>query len=110
MMQSSAPAPTGTAATTHGRRTKVRLVVLALISFATLLNYLDRAVMGVAAPAMTDELALSPVTMGVIFSAFSWTYAFAQLPGGMVLDRLGTRLTYGLSLACWSAFTLAHGL
>jgi ACS family D-galactonate transporter-like MFS transporter len=92
------------------RRTRVRLIVLALISFATLLNYLDRAVMGVAAPAMTAELAISPVTMGLIFSAFSWTYAFAQVPGGMVLDRLGTRLTYALSLAFWSAFTLLHGL
>ena len=92
------------------RRTRVRLVVLGLISFATLLNYLDRAVMGVAAPAMTAELLLSPVTMGLIFSAFSWTYAFAQIPGGMLLDRLGTRLTYALSLAFWSFFTLVHGL
>jgi ACS family D-galactonate transporter-like MFS transporter len=91
-------------------RTRVRLIVLGLISFATLLNYLDRAVMGVAAPAMTHELALSPAMLGLVFSAFSWTYAFAQVPGGMVLDRLGTRLTYTLSLAFWSAFTLAHGL
>lgn len=92
------------------RRSNARLVVLALISFATLLNYLDRAVMGVAAPAMTSELGISPVVMGLIFSAFSWTYAFAQIPGGMVLDKLGTRLTYGISLAAWSLITLLHGL
>ncbi|MDB5671392.1 MAG: transporter, family, D-galactonate transporter [Alphaproteobacteria bacterium] len=108
-MDSIAPA-SDAAASAGARRTKVRLIILALISFATLLNYLDRAVMGVAAPAMTGELHLSPVTMGIIFSAFSWTYAFAQIPGGMLLDRLGTRLTYGLSLAFWSIFTLLHGL
>jgi ACS family D-galactonate transporter-like MFS transporter len=93
-----------------GRRSSARLVVLALISFATLLNYLDRAVMGVAAPAMTAEIHISPVVMGLIFSAFSWTYAVAQIPGGMVLDKLGTRLTYTLSLAGWSLITLLHGL
>ncbi len=87
----------------------MRFGILALISCATLLNYLDRAVMGVAAPAITHELHLSPIAMGVIFSAFSWTYAFAQIPGGMALDRLGTRLTYGISLAGWSLFTLLHG-
>jgi ACS family D-galactonate transporter-like MFS transporter len=88
----------------------VRIGVLALISFATMLNYLDRAVMGVAAPAMTEELSISPAMLGLLFSAFSWTYAFAQIPGGLVLDRLGTRLTYSLSLGLWSLFTLLHGL
>ena len=89
--------------------TRVRLLILMLITFATVLNYLDRAVMGVAAPAMTKELRISPAMMGIIFSAFSWTYAIAQVPGGMMLDRLGTRITYALSLGVWSMFTLLHG-
>jgi ACS family D-galactonate transporter-like MFS transporter len=99
-----------TAPASPARRSNARLVVLALISVATLLNYLDRAVMGVAAPSMSRELGLSPAVMGVILSAFSWTYALAQIPGGMLLDRLGTRLTYALSLASWSFFTLLHGV
>ena len=90
--------------------TKVRLLILTLITLATVLNYLDRAVMGVAAPAMTKELRISPAMMGIIFSAFSWTYAIAQVPGGMMLDRLGTRITYALSLGIWSMFTLLHGI
>ena len=94
----------------HVDRTSVRLRVLALIAFATTLNYVDRAVMGVAAPAVADELAISPAVMGLLFSAFSWTYAAAQIPGGLLLDRLGTRVTYALSLGLWSFFTLAHGL
>jgi ACS family D-galactonate transporter-like MFS transporter len=96
--------------TANATRTRVRLGVLALISLATMLNYLDRAVMGVAAPAVTAELTISPEVMGLLFSAFSWTYALAQVPGGVVLDRLGTRITYGLSLGFWSLFTLLHGL
>ena len=93
-----------------GRATKSRFFILALICIATALNYADRAILGVAAPALTDELAISPAVMGVVFSAFSWTYAAAQVPGGIMLDRLGTRLTYTLSLILWSAFTLLHGL
>jgi ACS family D-galactonate transporter-like MFS transporter len=89
---------------------KARLGVLALISIATLINYLDRAVMGVAAPSMTGELKISPEMMGLIFSAFSWTYAAAQIPGGILLDRFGTRVTYGVSLILWSVATLLQGL
>ncbi|MDE1917682.1 MAG: MFS transporter [Sphingomonadales bacterium] len=89
--------------------TRKRLMILALISTATLINYLDRSVMGVAKPDLVRELHIDPVVMGLIFSAFSWTYALAQIPGGYLLDRLGTRLTYGLSLALWSAMTALHG-
>lgn len=92
------------------RPTTKRLTVLALISTATLINYLDRSVMGVAKPELVKELHISPEVMGLIFSAFSWTYALAQIPGGYVLDRLGTRLTYALSLGLWSAMTALHGL
>lgn len=44
--------------------------------------------------------------MGIIFSAFAWTYALAQIPGGMFLDRFGNKLTYALSIFFWSLFTL----
>ena len=65
-------------------RTKARFAVLALISVGTMINYLDRAVLGVAAPSMTRELGLDAVVMGIVFSAFSWTYAAAQIPGRRV--------------------------
>jgi ACS family D-galactonate transporter-like MFS transporter len=90
--------------------TRVRFGVLALITIATMLNYVDRSVMGVAQPSLVSELAIGPEVMGLIFSAFSWTYAFAQIPGGLVLDKIGVRLTYGLSLGLWSLATMLHGL
>ena len=41
--------------------------------------------------------------MGLVFSAFSWSYALLQIPGGIFLDRFGTRLTYFIAVVCWSA-------
>lgn len=91
------------------KASRTRFTVLGLICFATMLNYADRAVLGVAAPTMTAELDISPAVMGIVFSAFSWTYAAAQIPGGILLDKFGTRLTYAVSLLLWSLFTFLHG-
>lgn len=85
---------------------RARFQILALLTTGTVINYLDRTVLGIAAPSITHEMALSPATLGVIFSAFAWTYAAAQIPGGIFLDRFGNRLTYFLSLFFWSLFTL----
>ncbi|HEX8412289.1 MAG TPA: MFS transporter [Sphingomicrobium sp.] len=90
------------------RPTRVRFTMLALISIGTLINYLDRTILGIAAPALTKELGINAALMGVIFSAFSWTYAASQIPGGAFLDRFGTRLTYCLSVGFWSFFTLCQ--
>jgi ACS family D-galactonate transporter-like MFS transporter len=87
------------------RPTRVRFVILALISVGTMINYLDRTVLGIASPTLAKELALDPVVMGFVFSAFAWTYAGAQIPGGVFLDRFGARLTYFLSVTLWSLFT-----
>jgi len=91
------------------KSTRTRFFVLALICIATMMNYGDRAVLGVAAPAMQADLLISPALMGLIFSVFSWTYAAAQIPGGVLLDRFGSRVTYTFSLLTWSSFTLLQG-
>jgi len=55
-------------------RTHVRwFPVLALIAFGTMLNYLDRTVLGIAAPSLARDLGLTPAMMGLAFSAFSWS-------------------------------------
>jgi MFS transporter, ACS family, D-galactonate transporter len=92
------------------RATRARFAILALLTVGTLINYLDRTVISVAAPLMSQELGLTAVAMGVVFSSFSWTYAAAQIPGGILLDRIGVRITYFLSVTIWSAFTLLQGL
>lgn len=91
------------------RRTKTRFMILALLAVGTLINYLDRTVLGIAAPSMTKDLQIGAVMMGFVFSAFSWTYAVAQIPGGVFLDRFGSKLTYSLALIFWSLFTMFQG-
>jgi MFS transporter, ACS family, D-galactonate transporter len=91
------------------RWSRTRFRVLALISVGTMINYLDRAALGVAAPGMSAELHLSPAVMGIVFSAFSWSYVASQIPGGWLLDRIGTRLTYFFAVTFWSLFTIGQG-
>lgn len=107
-MSQSAASAFGAAQST--KRTRVRFVILALLAIGTLINYLDRTVLGIAAPVMTKELGIDAAIMGLVFSAFSWTYAVAQIPGGVFLDRFGSKLTYFLALTFWSLFTLLQGL
>jgi len=96
-------------ATPLATRSHARFTVLTLISVGTMINYLDRAALGVAAPAMTRDLGLDAVVMGLVFSAFSWTYAAAQIPGGAFLDRVGTKRAYFWSVSAWSVFTALQG-
>jgi ACS family D-galactonate transporter-like MFS transporter len=100
-------AASGAASATASQvRSRARFGILALISIGTMINYLDRTVLGIAAPKLRHDLGIDPAVMGLVFSAFSWTYAAAQLPGGVFLDRFGAKLTYFLSITFWSLFTL----
>jgi ACS family D-galactonate transporter-like MFS transporter len=92
-------------------RTRVRWIpILALVAVGTMINYLDRTVLGIAAPALSRELGLTAGQMGLAFSAFSWSYALLQIPGGIFLDRFGTRVTYTIAVVCWSVFTALMGV
>lgn len=92
------------------RPSRRRIGILALLVVGTMINYLDRTVLGIAAPQLTAELGIDAAMMGIVFSAFAWTYALAQIPGGIFLDRFGNKVTYFLALTLWSLFTMFHGL
>ncbi|MCA1322998.1 MFS transporter [Herbaspirillum seropedicae] len=77
-----------------------------MLFIVTTVNYADRATLSIAGSAMKGELNLDPLTMGYIFSAFSWAYVLAQLPGGWLLDRFGSKKIYMWSIALWSIFTM----
>ncbi|KIP17576.1 major Facilitator Superfamily protein [Burkholderia sp. MSHR3999] len=91
------------------RRTSARYKILALLAIGTMINYLDRTVLGVAAPQLTKELGINAAVMGIMFSAFSWTYVAMQVPGGLFLDRFGSKITYYWSMTLWSLCTLLQG-
>ena len=69
-----------------GRR---RWVIGLLLGVGILINYFDRVNISVAAPQLQQEFKLTPGDIGLLFSAFFWSYAILQVPVGIVLDRLG---------------------
>ncbi|RZK88459.1 MAG: MFS transporter, partial [Methylobacterium sp.] len=92
------------------RPTRVRYGIIALIFLITSINYADRATFSIAGNAASGELGLSPVQTGFILSAFAWAYVLAQIPGGALLDRFGTKRIYAGAIAIWSVFTATQGL
>ncbi len=83
--------------------------VLFVICLMYLITYIDRVNIGTAAPAMQKELGLTNVELGLAFSAFAYPYAFFQIAGGWLGDRLGPRKTLLICGAIWSAATVMIG-
>jgi sugar phosphate permease len=75
---------------------------LGLLVVAGTLNYIDRATLSIANPLIRHDLGLSIADMGLLLSAFLWAYAFSQLPGGALVDRIGPRRLLAAGLAIWS--------
>jgi ACS family D-galactonate transporter-like MFS transporter len=89
--------------------TRKRYKILALIFGTVVINYLDRTNISVAASAMSEDLSFSTVQMGLIFSAFGWTYVALQVPGGIIVDKIKARILYSSMLFLWSVATLLQG-
>src|SRR5579875_241004 len=91
-------------------RVPTRYVMLGLIFVGTVINYLDRTNVAVVGPLLKSEFGLSALQLGLVFSAFGYSYALANLPAGYIIDRYGTRLTYGVALSVWSLLSAVQGL
>jgi ACS family D-galactonate transporter-like MFS transporter len=87
----------------------VRFRVAAMLFVTVAINYLDRSNLSVASIELAKDLQLDPIRLGLIFSAFGWTYAFFQIPGGWLVDRIGARSMYAAVCGLWSLATLAQG-
>jgi ACS family glucarate transporter-like MFS transporter len=90
--------------------TRVRHEVLTLTTLMAVLLYLDRVCISMAAPAIGADLCLDKSQFSLVFSAFFFAYALAQVPGGWLGDRWGARGTLTVCVLAWSAFTAATGL
>lgn len=84
--------------------------LLALLSFSVLINYLDRSNLSAAAPLVANELSLSDSQLGLLFSAFFWTYAACQVLAGWLVDRCSVVRVYAAGFLLWSLATGAIGL
>ena len=95
---------------TPAPKSRVRIGMLILIFVAVVINYMDRSNLAVLAPMISKDLNLGPVEMGLIFSAFGWTYVACQLPGGWIVDKVAPRILYPIMMGAWSIVTCAQGL
>jgi MFS family permease len=84
-------------------------IVLTLLVISTLINFVDRGALSIAAPMLGPEFLLTPVQMGVLFSAFFWTYASCQVLTGWLVDRYEASTLYGFGFLLWSIATALTG-
>ena len=82
-----------------------RWVILALLFLVSVVTYLDRVNISVAARQMMPALGLTDLQMGQVFSAFVVGYAVCQIPGGWLGDRWGSRVVLAAAVVWWSVFT-----
>lgn len=88
---------------------KIRWLMIGLCFLANAISYIDRANLAIAAPYIRAELGINAAEMGLVLSAFFWTYALMQLPAGWFIDRLGVRISLAFAVGWWSLFTMATG-
>ena len=87
---------------------KYRWTVVALLFFATTINYLDRQVIGLLKPTLETEFSWSETDYGNIVMAFSAAYALGMLLFGRIIDRIGTKSGYIISIVTWSIAAIGH--
>lgn len=87
-----------------------RWLMIGLAFLATVINYLDRQTLSVAAPVLREEFHMSNVAYSRVVFAFLLAYTIMNGVSGPLLDRLGTRLGYALCMAWWSAAAILHAL
>ncbi len=89
---------------------RYRWRICALLFWATTVNYIDRMVLGVLAPSLGHALGWTQEDYGYIVAAFQSAYAVGLLFSGRLIDRLGTRIGYAISIAVWSVAAMSHAL
>jgi ACS family hexuronate transporter-like MFS transporter len=87
-----------------------RWLMIALVFFATAINYLDRQTLSVAAPVLFTEFHLTNQAYSRIIFAFMLAYTIMNGVSGPLIDRLGTRVGYALTTAWWSVAAMVHAL
>lgn len=89
---------------------KALSIVVTLLAISVFINYIDRGSLSIAAPALKDELRLSPSQLGILLSSFFWTYAGFQIISGWMVDRFNVNWVLAAGLFVWSVATAATSL
>ncbi|WEG11114.1 MFS transporter [Pullulanibacillus sp. KACC 23026] len=91
------------------RGKNIRWTIVAVLTLLSIVNYLDRGNLSVAAPLIMKDLHISTAKMGFILSSFVWPYAVMNLPSGWAVDRFGTKILMTISVAIWSIVSVLTG-
>ncbi|GAA1415363.1 MFS transporter [Glutamicibacter uratoxydans] len=94
----------------RGRATRTRWHLFFLLLVLVTVNYVDRGSISVALPLIRQEFNMPPELVGLLLSAFFWTYALMQVPVGWLIDKFGPRKMFTASCVGWGAATAASGL
>lgn len=89
--------------------TRVRWRIFAIIFVVVVVNLIDRTTLAIAMPTISKEFELSPALQGVLLSAFFWSYALLQVPGGWLIDKFGPRALVAGSTVLWGLFQTFAG-
>src|ERR1700689_36700 len=89
---------------------RMRTLAVSFLFLAGIVNYLDRTSFSIANTSIRADLGLSGTRIGALLSAFSLAYGIAQLPTGLMLDRLGSRAILAVGMFVWSLAQMATGL
>jgi len=87
----------------------VRYFIIFMLFFVSSINYGDRATVSFAQTNISKDLGLDAQWMGLLMSAWGWSYVIAQLPAGWLLDRFGSKRVYGIAFFLWSFFIFLMG-
>ncbi len=94
---------------TPAPRSNHRWIILALLFFATTINYIDRSILSLIKPEYLDkELGWTNTQYGYVNSAFQFAYALGLLGFGWFIDRFGTKIGYTVSIVFWSLAAAGH--
>jgi ACS family hexuronate transporter-like MFS transporter len=88
--------------------TKFRWIILAILFFATTINYFDRFIMGILAPLLEKEIGWNEIQYGYIVSAFQFAYAAGTLVVGYIIDKIGSKWGFALAVGFWSIASMLH--
>jgi MFS transporter, ACS family, D-galactonate transporter len=83
--------------------------ILALLFLSVFINYIDRSNLSIAAPLIKDELGISASQLGILLSAFFWTYSSCQLLAGWLVDRYDVKWVFAAGFFLWSSATAITG-
>ena len=86
----------------------LRWWIAGLVFLSTVINYIDRQTLAVLSPQLTKELGLSDIQYGWISQAFLIPYTAMYIGAGLLLDRYGTKIVFGLAAVWWSLAAMLH--